>query len=62
MQTGHRRIPHPQDAHAGTPDHAETRLQNIVDEFEQALAQLAVKPEVRHVTPNLQPATDPNLG
>jgi glycosyltransferase involved in cell wall biosynthesis len=36
--------------------------QNIVDEFEQALAQLAVKPEVRHVTPNLQPATDPNLG
>jgi glycosyltransferase involved in cell wall biosynthesis len=36
--------------------------QNIVDEFEQALAQLAVKPEVHHVTPNLQPATDPNLG
>jgi glycosyltransferase involved in cell wall biosynthesis len=36
--------------------------QNIVDEFEQALAQLAFKPEVRHVTPNLQPATDPNLG
>ena len=36
--------------------------QNIVDEFEQALAQLAVKPEVRHVTPNLQPAADPNLG
>ncbi len=36
--------------------------QNIVDEFEQALVQLAVKPEVRHVTPNLQPATDPNLG
>jgi glycosyltransferase involved in cell wall biosynthesis len=36
--------------------------QNIVDEFEQALAQLAVKPEVRHVTTNLQPATDPNLG
>ena len=36
--------------------------QNIVDEFEQALAQLAVKPEVRHVTSNLQPATDPNLG
>ncbi len=36
--------------------------QNIVDEFEQTLAQLAVKPEVRHVTSNLQPATDPNLG
>lgn len=36
--------------------------QNIVDEFEQALAQLAVKPEVRHVTSNLQPATDTNLG
>jgi len=36
--------------------------QNIVDEFEQALAQLAVNPEVRHVTPNLQPATDSNLG
>ena len=36
--------------------------QNIVDEFEQALAQLALKQEVRHVTPNLQPATDPNLG
>ncbi|MGC2049393.1 MAG: glycosyltransferase family 1 protein [Gallionella sp.] len=36
--------------------------QNIVDEFEQALAQLADKPEVRHVTPNLQPATDQNLG
>jgi glycosyltransferase involved in cell wall biosynthesis len=36
--------------------------QNIVDEFEQALAQLAVKPEVHHVTPNLQPATDPNVG
>jgi glycosyltransferase involved in cell wall biosynthesis len=36
--------------------------QNIVDEFELALAQLAVKPEVRHVTTNLQPATDPNLG
>ena len=36
--------------------------QNIVDEFEQALAQLAVKPEVRHVTQNLRPATDPNLG
>ena len=36
--------------------------QNIVNEFEQALAQLAVKPEVRHVTSNLQPATDPNLG
>jgi glycosyltransferase involved in cell wall biosynthesis len=36
--------------------------QNIVDEFEQALAQLAVKPEMRHVTSNLQPATDPNLG
>jgi glycosyltransferase involved in cell wall biosynthesis len=36
--------------------------QNIVDQFEQALAQLAVKPEVRHVASNLQPATDPNLG
>jgi glycosyltransferase involved in cell wall biosynthesis len=36
--------------------------QNIVDEFEQALAQLAVKPEVRHVTSNLQPATDSSLG
>lgn len=36
--------------------------QNIVDEFEQALAQLAVKPEVRHVTSNLQPATDTNMG
>jgi len=36
--------------------------ENIVDEFEQALAQLAVKPEVHHATPNLQPATDPNLG
>ncbi|MEO8332527.1 MAG: glycosyltransferase [Gallionella sp.] len=36
--------------------------QNIVDEFEQALAQLAVKPEVHHVTSNLQPATDTNLG
>jgi glycosyltransferase involved in cell wall biosynthesis len=35
---------------------------NIVIEFEQALAQLAVKPEVRHATPNLQPATNPNLG
>jgi len=35
---------------------------NIVDQFEQALAQLAVKPEVHHVTSNLQPATDPNLG
>ncbi|HUW76561.1 MAG TPA: glycosyltransferase family 1 protein [Gallionella sp.] len=36
--------------------------QNIVEEFEQALAQLASKPESRHDTPNLQPATDPNLG
>jgi glycosyltransferase involved in cell wall biosynthesis len=36
--------------------------QNIVDEFEQAIAQLAVKQEVRHVTSDLQPATDPNLG
>lgn len=36
--------------------------QNIVDEFEQALAQLALKQEVRHVTSNLQPATNPNLG
>jgi glycosyltransferase involved in cell wall biosynthesis len=36
--------------------------QNIVDEFEHALAQLALKPEVHHATPNLQPAADPNLG
>ena len=36
--------------------------QNIVDEFEQAIAQLAVKQEVRHATSDLQPATDPNLG
>ncbi len=36
--------------------------QNIVDEFEQTLAQLAAKPEVRHVTSNLQPAADTNLG
>ena len=36
--------------------------QNIVKEFEQALAQLASKPESRHDTPNLQPAADPNLG
>lgn len=36
--------------------------QNIVEEFEQALAQLALKQEVRHVTSNLQPATNPNLG
>jgi glycosyltransferase involved in cell wall biosynthesis len=36
--------------------------QNIVDEFEQALAQLAVESEVRHVTSKLQPATDTNLG
>jgi glycosyltransferase involved in cell wall biosynthesis len=36
--------------------------QNIVNEFEQALAQLAVKPEVRHATSDLQPATNPDLG
>ncbi len=36
--------------------------QNIVNEFEQALAQLAAKPEAHHVTSNLQPAADPNLG
>ena len=36
--------------------------QNIVEEFEHALAQLAVKPEVHHVTPNLHAAADPNLG
>ncbi len=35
--------------------------QNIVNEFEQAIAQLAVKQEVHHVTSDLQPATDPNL-
>ena len=36
--------------------------QHIVDEFEQALAQLALKQEVRHATTKLQPATDSNLG
>ena len=36
--------------------------QNIVDEFEQALAQLVVKTEVHHAAQNLQPAADPNLG
>lgn len=36
--------------------------QNIVDEFEQALAQLAFKQEVRHATTKLQTATDSNLG
>lgn len=36
--------------------------QNIVDEFEQALAQLALRQEVRHVTSDLQPAADSNLG
>ena len=35
---------------------------NIVDEFEQALTQLALQQEVRHVTTNLHPATDSNLG
>ena len=36
--------------------------QHIVDEFEHAIAQLAVQPEVHHATPDLQPAADPNLG
>lgn len=36
--------------------------QNIVDEFEQALAQLALKQEVRHATTKLQTVTDSNLG
>ena len=36
--------------------------QNIVNEFEQALAHLASKQESRHVTSNLQPATDSNPG
>ncbi len=35
---------------------------NIVAEFEQTLIQLALKQEVRHVTTNLHPATDSNLG
>lgn len=35
---------------------------NIVIEFEQTLAQLAVKSEVRYDTSNLQSATDTNLG
>ena len=35
---------------------------NIVDEFEQALTQLALQQEVRRVTTNLHPATDSNLG
>lgn len=36
--------------------------QNIVEEFEHALVQLAAKPEVHHVKPTLRPAADPNLG
>ncbi len=36
--------------------------QNIVDEFEHALANLASRQVPRHVASNLQPATDPNLG
>lgn len=36
--------------------------QNIVDEFEQALAQLALPQEVRHAATKLQPATNSNLG
>ncbi len=36
--------------------------QNIVDEFEEALANLAYRQQSRHDTPNLQPAADPNLG
>lgn len=35
---------------------------NIIAEFEQTLIQLALKQEVRHVTTNLRPATDSNLG
>lgn len=34
----------------------------IMEEFEQALAQLAYKPESRDDKPFLQPATNPNLG
>ena len=34
----------------------------VVDEFEHALAELAVNPKVHHVKSNLQPATDSNLG
>jgi glycosyltransferase involved in cell wall biosynthesis len=36
--------------------------QNIVDEFEEALANLAYRQKSHHDTPNLQPAADPNLG
>jgi glycosyltransferase involved in cell wall biosynthesis len=36
--------------------------QNIVDEFEEALANLASRQELRPDTANLQPATDPNPG
>ncbi|MGA7595137.1 MAG: glycosyltransferase family 1 protein [Gallionella sp.] len=36
--------------------------QNIVDEFEEALASLAYRQKSLYDTPNLQPATDPNLG
>lgn len=36
--------------------------QNIVDEFELALIQIAAGTEVQHVTPDLQTAADPNLG
>jgi glycosyltransferase involved in cell wall biosynthesis len=36
--------------------------QNIVDEFDQALTELAAKPEAPHATSNLQPAANPNLG
>ena len=36
--------------------------QNIVDEFEQALARLALKQEVHHAATQLQPAADSNLG
>jgi len=36
--------------------------QNIVDEFEQALARLALKQEVHHAATQLQPAADSKLG
>lgn len=35
---------------------------NVVGEFEQTLAQLALKQEVHHVTSDIQAAADPNLG
>ncbi len=36
--------------------------ENIVDDFEQALVQLTVKPALRQIDTNLQPATNTNLG